>query len=57
MIAIVEATPDGVPSRVVCTVCEPDPASVWVRPAEDPTAGTLPYWIRIHDRQRRRRNS
>lgn len=52
MITIVDTTPDGIPSKAVCTVCEPDPASIWVRPPEDPIAGTLPHWLRIHHRQR-----
>lgn len=50
MITIVETTPDGIPYKATCTVCEPDPASIWVRPPEDHTAGTLPHWLRIHHR-------
>ena len=55
MIEIVDATPDGWPRIVICSICDPDPNSVWVRPADDPTANTLAGWIRTHHRDRRLR--
>lgn len=54
MIEILKATPDGRPQVVVCSICEPDPASVWVRPDDDPGAESLPAWVRLHYRATRK---
>lgn len=49
-IFITDASRDGVPLVAVCSLCEPDPASVWNRPPDDPMARTLPGWVRTHHR-------
>jgi hypothetical protein len=51
MIEIVDATPDGIPSRCVCPTCHPSPESVWTRPADDPSGHSLWQFVRLHHRK------
>ena len=53
MIEIVDASADGVPLQAICTICHPDPAAVWNRPADDPSGHSLHEWVRLHHRNRR----
>lgn len=41
----------GQPLVAICTDCEHDTATVWVRPSDDPTAATLAQWMRDHRRK------
>lgn len=50
MIHLMTATLSGAPLVAICSDCDHDTATVWVRPANDPSAATLAQWMRIHRR-------
>lgn len=47
---ILTSSMDDVPLVAICTDCDHDPISVWVRPESDPAARSLQQWMLAHRR-------